>query len=76
MATEHSHPDELKRRRIRSFTSQITKKTGGREWSNRHVARCKGHLRHWFTERGIVGGHLPNCVRCGVPNPRYKADPV
>ncbi len=33
---------------------------------------CKGHKRHWFTARGEVGNQRPDCVRCGVINPRYK----
>lgn len=40
---------------------------------------CRGHMRHWFVYRGIVGSSAPTCVRrgCEVENPRYRpeADP-
>lgn len=34
------------------------------------MSKCNGHSRHWFTERGTVGGYTDKCVRCGSPNPR------
>lgn len=40
---------------------------------------CRGHMRHWFVYRGLVGSSAPTCVRrgCPVENPRYRpeADP-
>ncbi len=32
------------------------------------MGRCKGHMRHWFTNRR--GEYRPDCRRCGAPNPR------
>lgn len=30
--------------------------------------------RHWFTRRGYVGDYQATCVRCGAPNPRFRAE--
>lgn len=28
-------------------------------------------VRHWFSPPGLVGVTVPECVRCGAPNPKY-----
>lgn len=43
------------------------------------TARCRGHLRHWFSARAYSAGgsglRVPFCERgCGAPNPRPLTD--
>ena len=34
---------------------------------------CTSGARHWFTEYGLVGYRTTRCVRCGAPNPKWRA---
>lgn len=38
------------------------------------ATRCPGHSRHWFTPYGTPGVILPECVRCGAPNPNWTIE--